>query len=50
MAGITTFAALKAKDGRANSLHYKAGFAIGGIVERLQNKIPFFTRCIGKGD
>ena len=37
---VTTFSALKAKDGRANSLHYKTGFAIGGLVEGLKNIIP----------
>jgi hypothetical protein len=36
---ITTFTALKAKDGRANSLHYKSGFAVGGFIETLKNKI-----------
>ena len=29
-------------------MHYKAGFAIGGIVERLQNKIPFLFDALGK--
>jgi len=37
--GITTFTALKAKDGRANSLHYKSGFAVGGLIEALKNNI-----------
>jgi len=36
---INSFTDLKAKDGRANSLHYKAGFAIGGIINNLKNKI-----------
>ena len=36
---IEIFTALKAKDGRANSLHYKAGFAIMGIVEKLNKSI-----------
>ena len=45
---IKTFTALKTKDGRANSLHYKAGFVIGGIVEQLQNKIPFLQDALGK--
>lgn len=36
---IHTFTALKAKDGRANSLHYKSGFAIAGLVESLNKKI-----------
>ena len=45
---IATFTALKEKDGRANSLHYKAGFAIGGIVEGLKNKIPFLQDALGQ--
>lgn len=36
---ITRFTALKAKDGRANSLHYKSGFAVGGLIQTLKNKI-----------
>jgi hypothetical protein len=36
---ITTFTSLKAKDGRANSLHYKSGFAVGGFIEALKNTI-----------
>jgi len=36
---IHTFTALKEKDGRANSLHYKSGFAIAGIIDSLKNKI-----------
>lgn len=36
---ITRFTELKKKDGRANSLHYKSGFAVGGIIQSLQNKI-----------
>jgi hypothetical protein len=39
---VTTFTALKAKDGRANSLHYKSGFAVGGFIETLKNKIIVF--------
>jgi hypothetical protein len=35
-----TFSQLKAADGRANSLHYKAGFAIGGLIEGLNKQIP----------
>lgn len=37
---ITTFAELKEKDGRANSLHYKLTFATGHILDSLNNKIP----------
>jgi hypothetical protein len=36
---ITRFTALKAKDGRANSLHYKSGFAVAGIIDSLKNSI-----------
>lgn len=36
---ITTFTTLKAKDGRANSLHYKTGFAVIGIIEKLNKTI-----------
>lgn len=36
---IHTFTALKAKDGRANSLHYKSGFAVAGLIESLGKKI-----------
>lgn len=36
---IKRFTALKAKDGRANSLHYKSGFAVAGIIETLKNNI-----------
>ena len=45
---IATFTALKAKDGRANSLHYKAGFAIGGLIGGLNNKIPFLRDALGQ--
>ncbi len=40
-----TFTALKANDGRANSLHYKSGFAIGGVIEKLERKIPGVSNC-----
>ncbi len=39
-AALNTFTELKEKDGRANSLHYKTGFAVGGFIETLQHKIP----------
>lgn len=35
------FSQLKAADGRANSLHYKTGFAISGWMNTLQQRIPF---------
>ncbi len=38
-----TFSALKAHDGRANSLHYKCSFAVVGIINTLQKQLPFLT-------
>ncbi|MEN0056010.1 MAG: hypothetical protein AAGC65_20200 [Mucilaginibacter sp.] len=35
-----TFTTLKAHDGRANSLHYKIGFAAGHLIQTLNNYIP----------
>ncbi len=35
-----TFTEMKAADGRANSLHYKSGFAVGGFVQTLNKEIP----------
>jgi hypothetical protein len=43
-----TFTELKANDGRANSLHYKSGFAVTGFVDLLNNKIPFLADNTGK--
>lgn len=37
---FNTFTEMKLNDGRANSLHYKTGFAISGFIETLQKKIP----------
>jgi hypothetical protein len=45
---ITTFTALKEKDGRANSLHYKTGFAIDGLVDGLKNIIPYLQDTSGQ--
>lgn len=45
---VNTFTDLKAKDGRANSLHYKSGFAIGGFVDGLKNQIPHLKDTLGK--
>jgi len=42
-----TFTQLKASDGRANSLHYKLSFAIGGFLKGLNNKIPFLKDNAG---
>ena len=35
-----TFSELKANDGRANSLHYKSGFAAAGFINNLNKQIP----------
>ena len=35
-----TFAEMKAADPKANSLHYKVGFAVGLYLQALENKIP----------
>ncbi len=43
-----TFTEMKAADGRANSLHYKAGFAIGPYINLLQNKIPHLQDTLEK--
>lgn len=43
-----TFTELKANDGRANSLHYKSGFAVSGFIGLLNNVIPFFEDNAGK--
>lgn len=43
-----TFTALKAADGRANSLHYKTGFAVAGFIEGLHKTIPGMEDNLGK--
>jgi len=43
-----TFTQMKAADGRANSLHYKSGFAIGHFINSLNNKIPGLFDTLGK--
>ena len=45
---IKTFSAMKANDGRANSLHYKSGFAVDGYINLLQKKIPVLLDCTGQ--
>ena len=45
---FTTFAQLKANDGRANSLHYKSGFAVVGFVSTLNQQIPNLATTLGK--
>ncbi len=39
-AELKTFSQMKAKDGRANSLHYKSGFAASGHIEALKGNVP----------
>ncbi|MCP9751898.1 hypothetical protein [Ferruginibacter sp. HRS2-29] len=43
-----TFTELKASDGRANSLHYKSGFAVAGFIDSLKNIIPQLRNNLGK--
>lgn len=45
---ISTFSKLKQKDGRANSLHYKTGFAVAGLIDNLKNIIPCLQDNIGQ--
>jgi hypothetical protein len=45
---INRFSQLKEKDGRANSLHYKSGFAVGSFVENLKGKIPSLQDALGQ--
>ncbi len=42
-----TFTALKANDGRANSLHYKLSFAVGHFFEMLNGRIPELKDNLG---
>lgn len=37
------FSEMKKNDGRANSLHYKTGFAASGFIQLLENKMPLIT-------
>ncbi len=37
-----------ANDPKANSLHYKSGFAIGNLIEQLNKKIPELQDTLGK--
>ncbi|OKS84882.1 hypothetical protein RG47T_0319 [Mucilaginibacter polytrichastri] len=45
---LQTFSQMKAKDGRANSLHYKISFAALHFLAPLNNKIPVLTDVMGK--
>jgi hypothetical protein len=43
-----SFTEMKANDGRANSLHYKSGFAVDGFISALKNTIPKLKDNLGK--
>ncbi len=45
---FTTFAEMIAANPKANSLHYKVGFAIGLYVDELNKKIPGLTDALGQ--
>lgn len=45
---LTSFTQMKAIDGRANSLHYKSGFAASGYLEALNKAIPGFINEAGQ--
>ncbi len=45
---LTTFSAMKAHDGRANSLHYKVGFRVSGYIEDLKHIIPGLKDTLGQ--
>ena len=45
---FTTFGEIKANDGRANSLHYKAGFSIDHFITALNKNIPGVKDALGK--
>ena len=44
---LRTFTQMKAKDGRANSLHYKISFAALHFLDELKNTIPGFKDVFG---
>lgn len=43
-----TFTEMVSNDGRANSLHYKSGFAITNHITQLNNKIPGLPELAGQ--
>ena len=45
---FNSFSEMKANDGRANSLHYKCSFAVSGLIETLNKKIPGITDELGR--
>lgn len=45
---LNTFSQMKANDGRANSLHYKTGFSIAGLMALLNGKIPGVKDALGQ--
>ncbi len=44
---LKSFTQMKARDGRANSLHYKISFAALHFLDELKNNIPVLTNVIG---
>lgn len=44
----TSFSQLKNADGRANSLHYKCGFAVAGLIESLNKEVPGVLDTMGR--
>jgi hypothetical protein len=46
-AKFKTFSKMKANDGRANSLHYKLGFAVTHFIVQLNNRIPLLKDNLG---
>ena len=47
---FTTFNQMIENDGRANSLHYKTGFVVDGMIRKLKNKIPGLKDSLGTTD
>lgn len=45
---IQRFTELCKKDGRAHSLHYKAGFAVAGLIGQLDNKLSILQDGIAR--
>lgn len=43
----TSFSALKKADGRANSIHYKIGFAADHFISGFRNQIPYLQDVHG---
>ena len=45
---FTRFTEMRSHDGRANSLHYKTGFAISGLIKSFGEKMPGLRDNIGQ--